>query len=234
MRQPLPLLVKYIFTSAPLSVQVHPGDDQARARGLTGGKSECWYILAAEPGASLALGFRRRLGREALRQAAAKGSVAELLDWRPVQRGDFFYVPAGTVHSIGGGICLIEIQQNCDVTYRLYDFGRSRPLDLSDAVAVAERCIYARRLMTHVSETETRTLVSGPEFRVDYVIGDGAVETMANEGRWVIPLRGGVAATNAVGAPGDCLYMPSGMAFSGFDGAAMLVASAAASTGSAT
>jgi mannose-6-phosphate isomerase len=230
-RQPLPLLVKYIFTDAPLSVQVHPNDGQARARGFAGGKSECWYILAAEPGASLALGFRRDLGLETLRRAALDGSIAELMNWHPVRGGDFFYVPAGTVHTIGGGICLIEIQQKSDVTYRLYDFDRARRVDLEEGLAVAERRLHAQTLMTHVAGGESRTLVAGPHFQVDYVVGDGPVGAMAGTSRWVLPLRGGAAGADAVAAPGECLYVPAGAALSGFGDAALLVTSAGGSPG---
>ena len=120
------LLVKYIFTSDRLSVQVHPNDEEARARGLPNGKNECWYILDAEPGATLGLGLKKELNGEALRAAALDGSIEKLLDWKPIQAGDFFYVPAGTVHAIDAGISLLEVQQNSDTTYRLYDYGRPR------------------------------------------------------------------------------------------------------------
>src|SRR5947199_2014141 len=133
----LPLLAKYIFTSEKLSVQVHPDDEAARERGLRRGKSECWYIIDAEPGAVLGLGLKEEISREALRAAAHEGSIEALMDWVPVAAGDFHFVPAGTVHAIGAGIALLEFQQASDVTYRLYDYGRPRALHLDDAVAVA-------------------------------------------------------------------------------------------------
>jgi mannose-6-phosphate isomerase len=132
------LLVKYIFTSEKLSVQVHPDDDQARAAGHgRNGKEECWLVIDAEPGATLGVGFREPLGRAAMRAAALDGSIEELLAWHPVAAGDFFYIPAGTVHAIGAGVSLIEVQQNADITYRLYDYGRPRELHLDAGVAVA-------------------------------------------------------------------------------------------------
>lgn len=131
------LLVKYLFTSERLSVQVHPGDEAAKARGLPRGKDEAWFVLDAEPGAAIGLGLVRDVTREALRAAALDGSIEALLDWRPVARGDVFYSPAGTVHAIGSGIALIEIQQNLDLTYRLYDYGRPRELHVEEAVAAA-------------------------------------------------------------------------------------------------
>ena len=133
-----PLLVKYLFTAERLSIQVHPDDEAARARGHRRGKDEAWYVIAAEPGAVIGLGLTRRVSREALREAALDGGIERLLDWRPVAAGDFFYSPAGTIHAIGAGLSLVEIQQNLDLTYRLYDYGRARELHLDDAVAVAD------------------------------------------------------------------------------------------------
>jgi mannose-6-phosphate isomerase len=102
----LPLLVKYIFTSERLSVQVHPNDEQARRRGLPHGKTECWYIVHAEPGAAVALGFKEEISSDQIRSAALDGTIEKLLDWVPAQAGDFFFVPAGTVHAIGPGLTL--------------------------------------------------------------------------------------------------------------------------------
>ncbi len=123
----LPLLVKFLFTTENLSIQVHPGGAE--------GKNEMWHILAAEPGASIALGPRLPLSAEELRRAAETGEVVDLLRWFPVAPGETYFVPAGTVHAIGGGITLCEIQQNCDVTYRLYDYGRGRELHLDESIA---------------------------------------------------------------------------------------------------
>ena len=132
-----PLLVKYLFTAERLSIQVHPDDAAARARGFPRGKDEAWYILDAEPDARIGLGLTHQVSREALRAAALDGSIESLLDWRPVGAGELLYSPAGTVHAIGGGISLVEIQQNLDLTYRLYDYGRPRELHLDDGIAVA-------------------------------------------------------------------------------------------------
>ena len=220
----LPLLVKYIFTSERLSVQVHPDDAQARARGLPNGKTECWYILDADPGATLALGFRQEVGEEALRAAALDGSIEDLMDWKPVRAGDFFYVPAGTVHAIGAGISLIEVQQQSDTTYRLYDYGRPRELHLDDGLAVAERRPYSDELLAHVEPGASRTLVPGPHFTLHYV--EGAPEPFAAGDRFAIPLRGTVSAGGEEGKPGDCLFVPEGTPLSASDGAALLVAAA--------
>ena len=132
------LLVKYLFTSERLSIQVHPDDEAARVRGHARGKDEAWYVLAAEPGAVIGLGLTHLVSRPALREAAQDGSIAHLLDWRPVAAGESFYSPAGTIHAIGGGLSLVEIQQNLDLTYRLYDYGRPRELHLDEGIAVAD------------------------------------------------------------------------------------------------
>jgi mannose-6-phosphate isomerase len=133
----LPLLVKFVFTSDRLSVQVHPNDEFAAAHENSRGKTEMWYVLRADPGARIAAGFRQAISRERLRDSALKGEIEDLLRWVDVKAGDAFYVPAGTVHAIGGGLALCEIQQHSDITYRLYDYGRPRELHLEKAAQVA-------------------------------------------------------------------------------------------------
>jgi mannose-6-phosphate isomerase len=96
-----------------------------------------WYVLRADPGARIAAGFRQSISRERLRESALNGEIEDLLQWVDVKAGDAFYVPAGTVHAIGGGLALCEIQQHSDITYRLYDYGRPRELHLEKAIQVA-------------------------------------------------------------------------------------------------
>ena len=136
---PIPaLLLKLLFTSEPLSIQVHPDDEFARSIGLPNGKTEAWYILAANPGARVALGLKRHLTPQELRAAIRDGSIADLTQWRPVAKGDIIFVPAGTIHAIGAGIVLAEIQQRSDTTFRLFDYGRQRELHEESAVAVSD------------------------------------------------------------------------------------------------
>jgi mannose-6-phosphate isomerase len=201
-----PLLVKYLFTSERLSIQVHPNDEQARARGLPRGKSECWYILDAEPGATLGLGLKREVGRDELRSAALDGSIEELMDWRPVRRGDFYMVPPGTIHAIGGGILLLEFQQNSDVTYRLYDYGRPRELHLDDGVAVAHAGPYSTSLAQHLDAAEERMLVDGPQF----VLASTTADMLVDRRRWVIPLDGEIRVDDEIASAGDCLLVERG------------------------
>ncbi len=132
------LLLKLIFTNEPLSVQVHPGDAFAQSIGEARGKSEAWYVLSAEPGTRIALGLDRRLTSEQLREAIADGSIAKRIAWRQVACGDVVDVPAGSIHAIGAGLVIAEIQQRSDTTFRLFDYGRSRALHVEQAVAVAD------------------------------------------------------------------------------------------------
>lgn len=131
------ILVKFIFTSERLSVQVHPNDEQAREAGEPRGKTEMWHILRAAPGASIALGFREPVSPERIRDSALSGEIVNLLDWKPVAAGDSYFNPPGTVHALGGGLALVEIQENSDNTYRLYDYRRPRDLHLERAVRVS-------------------------------------------------------------------------------------------------
>jgi mannose-6-phosphate isomerase len=138
----LPLLVKFVFTSDRLSVQVHPDDAFAAAHENSPGKTEMWYVLRADPGAQLALGFREPITRERLRESALSGEIERLLNWVDVNQGDTFFVPAGTVHAIGAGLALCEVQQHSDITYRLYDYGRPRELHLEKAMQVASTAAF--------------------------------------------------------------------------------------------
>jgi mannose-6-phosphate isomerase len=135
----LPLLVKFLFTSEALSVQVHPNDAYAGKHHNCRGKTEMWHVLAAEPGARIAAGFREPISEKHLRAAALSGEIEELLAWYEARPGDTFFIPAGTVHAIGAGLTLCEIQQLSDITYRLYDYGRPRELHLEEALAVSIR-----------------------------------------------------------------------------------------------
>jgi mannose-6-phosphate isomerase len=222
----LPLLVKYIFTSERLSVQVHPDDEQARLRGYANGKTECWYILDAEPGASVGLGLRSPLDREALRRAAADGSIERLLDWKPASKGDFFFVPAGTVHAIGAGLTLIEVQQQSDVTYRLYDYGRPRELHLDDAVAVASLAPYDPSYPVQVLPDAPSVLLGGPVFQLEYWVGTGSVKVLEDRRRWVIPLKGEAVSGDEKVTPTECLVIAAGAELRADGGARLLIASA--------
>jgi mannose-6-phosphate isomerase len=135
--KPRELLVKYLFTSERLSVQVHPDDAAARARGFARGKDEAWIILSAEPDSTIALGLTKPMDAEAVRAAALDGSIENKLHWKPVKAGEVIYSPAGTIHAIGKGLRVVEVQQNLDLTYRFYDYGSARELHLDEAMEVS-------------------------------------------------------------------------------------------------
>lgn len=136
--EPLPILVKFLFASEDLSVQVHPDDDYARTHENSCGKAEMWHVLRAAPGAKIGLGFCETTTREKLREGALSGEILNLLRWFPAAAGQTYFTPARTVHAIGAGVAICEIQQNSDVTYRLYDYGRGRELHLERALEVAD------------------------------------------------------------------------------------------------
>lgn len=210
--QDLPqLLVKYIFTSEKLSVQVHPSDAQTEDAGLgRQGKEECWLVIDAEPGATLGIGFERTVDAETMRAAALDGSIEDMLVWHPVRAGDFFYIPANTVHAIGGGCSIIEIQQNSDITYRLYDYGRPRELHLDEAIAVAKGEPHEARFRRHVPAGAV-SLVDGPYFRLDQVEGLPSAEQAARYHGCllVIPRSGEACVEEEPVLPGQCALAAS-------------------------
>ncbi|HEX7855960.1 MAG TPA: class I mannose-6-phosphate isomerase [Sphingobium sp.] len=211
-----PLLVKYIFTSERLSIQVHPNDAEGRERGLPGGKEECWYILEAEPDARLGIGTLRPLSGEELRAAALDGSIEALMDWKPVAAGDFFLIPPGTIHAIGAGISLIETQQNVDVTYRLFDYGRGRELHLDDGVKVCHAEPYTRAPV-HLAGVAAMDLLD--RTNALFVLGlrswdAGETLTIGTDGPcWFVPLNGHGLIDDQEWAAGECWLLdgPTGL-----------------------
>lgn len=199
------LLVKFLFTSEKLSVQVHPPDSASGP-----GKTEMWHVLRAGPDARLALGFERPLDRDEARAAALSGEIEGLLRWYAAQAGDTFFVPAGTVHAIGAGLALCEIQQYCDVTYRLYDYGRPRELHLDAALAVAN-------LGCHPGASTPLDLGAGrlllaecPYFRTESMVvaGESAYEGGPRAVMWIC-LEGDGRFGDGTFAPGQAWVAPA-------------------------
>jgi len=184
------LLVKYLFTNEKLSVQVHPSD--AQAQDGEHGKEECWLVLDAVPGAQLGIGFKQDIAPPAIAAAALDGSIEDLLDWHTVKAGDFFYLPAGTVHAIGPGLSLIEIQQNSDTTFRLFDYGRPRDLHLERGVAVANGGPHDPALRRSLGVNGNAQLAEGPHFRADRIAGKPADDVAARYSgpALIMPLEG--------------------------------------------
>ncbi|WP_066824647.1 class I mannose-6-phosphate isomerase [Sphingomonas mali] len=200
------LLIKYLFTSERLSVQDHPDDEAARAAGYPRGKDECWVILDAEPGATIALGTKEPTTREKLRQGALDGSIVDMLDWKPVKAGDFLYSPAGTVHAIGGGITLVEVQQNVDLTYRLYDYGSDRELHLDAGLKVAHPNPFVPKPIVGEVEEGRTILCEGPKFVLErWAGGDRTVTLPDGVTGWLTPLKGEGVTDGVAWRAGECV-----------------------------
>jgi mannose-6-phosphate isomerase len=167
-----PLLVKVIFAREKLSVQVHPADKMAQKYGEPRGKTECWYALAAEPGAQVACGLKPGITLDQVKAGIEAGTLEESLNLLSVVAGDMIYVDAGTVHAIWPGSILLETQQNCDLTYRMYDYGRGRELHIA-------KSLEATRLVTRAGKIPPRALdgrtilVEGDYFRVERIAVNG-------------------------------------------------------------
>lgn len=168
-----PLLLKFLFPHEKLSVQVHPDDDQARRVGEPWGKTECWYVAHARPGARIALGMKPGVTPMQLEQAIHENRAEELLNWLNVYTGDMIYVSGGTVHTLGPGSVIVETQQQSDTTYRLYDYGRPRELHLEKGMAAVKEKVASGKVVrpapAHVPGTRNRrgSLIAAPYFVVD-------------------------------------------------------------------
>jgi mannose-6-phosphate isomerase len=220
---PLPILVKWLFTSEKLSIQVHPNDTEARARGEKSGKEECWYIVRAEPGAVLGIGTKQALSVDELRAASLDGSIEALMDWKPVKAGDYFYIPAGTVHAIGEGITLVEVQEYADITYRLYDYGRPRELHLDDGAAVSQARPYADNRSG--SASGNMQLAYGAYFRLWLVSDQDGLDMIPDKGRrWIVPLNGAITIGADLIRAGECLLVEADITVTLDAGSQILVA----------
>jgi mannose-6-phosphate isomerase len=202
------LLLKLLFTTEPLSIQVHPNDTFAQSIGLLNGKTEAWYILSAIPGAKVAVGLNYPRSSTELRTAITDGSIANIVHWYPVHKGDVVFIPAGTIHTIGAGIVLAEIQQHSDATFRLFDYGRQRDLHIENAVAVAtagprkhqsppERLSDARIILTINSHfaLEQIDLVPGSVWTLD-----------APKETWMLAIEGHAQLGVTKLSPGDAVF----------------------------
>jgi mannose-6-phosphate isomerase len=166
-----PLLLKVIYAKGKLSVQVHPDDALAQKYGQPRGKTECWYALAAEPGAQVACGLKAGVTLDTVREGISQGTLEQSLNVLDVAAGDMVFVDAGTVHAIWPGSILLETQQNCDLTYRMYDYGRPRELHI-------EKSLEATRLVTMAGKVAPKLLadrsilVDAAYFRVERILVD--------------------------------------------------------------
>lgn len=202
-----PLLVKMIFAREKLSVQVHPDDRLAQKYGQPRGKTECWYALTAEPGAQVAVGLKPGVTLEQVRTGIQNGTLEKSLNVLPMRGGDMVFVDAGTVHAIWPGSILLEVQQNCDITYRMYDYGRPRELHIEKSLEATQLVTRAGKVPPHAHGDRT-VLIDEDYFCVERI----PVETSRTSGS----LRGGSEA-----APGlTYLFAAKGsarLASGGFD-----------------
>src|SRR6266849_352146 len=168
-----PLLAKFLFPHEKLSVQVHPDDDDARAIGQPWGKTECWYVVHAKPGAQIALGLKAGVTRDEFGKAIQAKKAEDLLHWMNIYAGEMIYVAAGTVHTLGPGSILLETQQQSDTTYRLYDYGRPRELHLELGLAAVKEKVASGKVIKPApvelngNKSRHAQLVAAPYFAVD-------------------------------------------------------------------
>src|ERR1700693_1422814 len=168
-----PLLLKFLFSHEKLSVQVHPDDAQALRVGQPWGKTECWYIAHAKPGAQIALGLKPGVTVAQLEEAIHQKRAEEVLNWINVYAGDMIYVAGGTVHTLGRGSVVVETQKQSDTTYRLYDYGRPRELHLKDGLAAVKEKVKSGKVVRPApeqmrgSKNRHEPLVEAPYFVVE-------------------------------------------------------------------
>jgi mannose-6-phosphate isomerase len=219
------LLVKYLFTAEKLSIQVHPDDAAARASGHARGKDEAWVILDAEPDSTIAIGTRAPVSHETLRAAALDGSIETLVDWKPVKAGEVYYSPAGTVHAIGAGITVVEVQQNVDLTYRLYDYGRPRELHLDAGIAVSDAIPFVPNF-TPEEEAPGRTILAeGPKFVLERWHGvQGRIALPKGTPGWFVPLTGAGGLDGQPWQAGECWTVEGDVVLDATEGSDMLFA----------
>lgn len=203
----LDVMAKYLFTTERLSIQVHPDDATARERGFPRGKDECWIILDVAEDAELGIGMRREASPEQLIGAAKDGSIVDLMDWRRPNKGDFIYNPAGTIHALGPGLTVLEIQQAVDLTYRLFDYGRPRELHLDESAEVVDARPHHNDLDTQVGD-ESKLLVNGPHFGVAWCVGEPPELPSQMRDVQLLPIDCPVGIVK----PGECALIDEGAA----------------------
>ncbi|MOA06472.1 putative mannose-6-phosphate isomerase YvyI [compost metagenome] len=218
-----PLLVKFIDANDDLSIQVHPNDELARKRHNSFGKTEMWYVIQADEGASLISGFNQPVNEEIYVQKFNEGKLNDILNKEAVTADDVFFLPAGRVHTIGKGLLIAEIQQTSDITYRIYDFdrvddkGNKRELHVQEALAAIDYNYYDNYKTQYVAaDNKVVELVDCPYFTTnvlaynknvvrDYSNLDSFVIHVCLEGSYVLQFDDQVLAV----AKGDCILIPA-------------------------
>jgi mannose-6-phosphate isomerase len=226
--QRFPLLMKFLFPEEKLSVQVHPDDPTAQRFGEPWGKTECWYVAHAKPGSQIALGLKPGVTAAQFEQGIQENRAEELLNWTNVYQGEMIYVAGGTVHTLGPGAVIVETQQQSDTTYRLYDYGRPRPLHLERGLASVKECTASGKVIRPApvaingGENRRSSMISAPYFTVDFFelksshdfsVGDESGKTSAQilvavEGCGVVEAQGRDPVTLA---KGDAVVIPASL-----------------------
>lgn len=205
------LLLKLLFTSQPLSIQVHPDNAYAQSLGLLNGKTEAWHVLSAAPGAKVAVGLREQLTPPQLRNAINSGTIPGMVHWRPVSAGDTILVPAGTIHAIGAGLVIAEIQQRSDATFRMFDYGRPRELHTENAVAAANHAPSEARAQPKRLTDQRTILASSPYFMFESIdlTPNSAWLLEVEQETWLLVVKGSACAGSSNIAVGDALFAQS-------------------------
>ncbi len=205
-----PLLLKFLFPQEKLSVQVHPDDEAARRVGLPSGKTECWYVAHARPGAQIALGLKPGVTRDQFALSIAQNRAEEMLNWINVYPGEMIYVTGGTVHTLGPGSIILETQQQSDTTYRLYDYGRPRELHLKEGLAVIKESSGSGKVIrpapskVNGGANRRAPLISAPYFTVDMfeLKGPHSFKTQDGSGKRSVQILVAVEGCGIVETPG--------------------------------
>ena len=177
-----PLLIKYIDAKSDLSIQVHPNDELAKERHNSFGKTEMWYVMQADEGAELMVGFNQEVSKEKYQAYLKNNTLTKILNFQKVKKGDVYFLPTGRIHAIGGGIVLAEIQQTSDITYRIFDWnrvdaeGNSRELHTALALDAIDYTLYENYKTEYKSEeNKTSTIVDCPYFTTNLIPFSGAL-----------------------------------------------------------
>lgn len=226
--QRFPLLLKFLFPEEKLSVQVHPDDAAAQSFGEPWGKTECWYVAHARPGSQIALGLKPGVTRAQFEQAIHEKRAEDLLNWNNIYQGEMIYVAGGTVHTLGPGSVMVETQQQSDTTYRLYDYGRPRPLHLARGLASVKEQVASGKVIrpapVNVDGGKNRlsAMIAAPYFSVDLfelkephdfstrdAVGKDSVQILvAVEGCGIVEALGRAPVTLA---KGDAVVIPANL-----------------------
>jgi mannose-6-phosphate isomerase len=209
------LFVKTLITDERLSIQVHPDAAAAARLGYRRGKDEAWVVLDAQPGATIGLGLKSAIDAKALRAAALDGTIVDRIIWHPCAPGDVFFTPAGTIHAIGAGVTLFEVQQNLDLTYRLYDYGRPRALHLDEALAVADLSAWRPPSPPVQLAPGRELLVACPGFVLERLRIAAGVIAPAGRPVWAAVIAGNPSFGGAAANPGEVWYTEAPVSVSG-------------------